>query len=218
MHSHLARFALILFVSVLVFAAALAGVGTANAQANNAARMKTLSDASDAADFGDFGRAARLLEPFANQDDPVFMNMLADLYAQGGKDLPKDQAKAFALYTKSANKGNAAAQRHLAIAYERGQGVTADPAEAQAWWLKAANKGDARAQFLIGKRQATGEAMPQDYVQAWKWLTLANTGAPAGYEKAAREEAIALKNTIAAKMTPMQLADAQKLVREWSPQ
>ena len=67
-------------------------------------------------------------------------------------------------------------------------------------------------------RAFTGEAMPQDYVQAWKWLTLANTGAPAGYEKAAREEAVALRNAITAKMTPMQISDAQKQIREWSPQ
>jgi TPR repeat protein len=214
MRTILARVALILFamVSVMSFA------GDADAQINNAARMRTLSDASDATDAGDFGRAARLLEPFANQDDPVFMNMLADLYAQGGKDLPKDQVKAFGLYSKAANKGLAAAQRHLAIAYERGQGVTADPAQAQAWWIKAANKGDSRAQAMIGKRRATGEGLPQDYVQAYKWLTLATTGAPAGYEKAAREEAVALRNAITAKMTPMQISDAQKQIREWSPQ
>ena len=79
-----ARIALILF--------ALAGlVGGANAQASNtqadrSARMKTLADASAAADSGDAKRAVYLLEPFANQGDPVFQNMLGDLYAQGGAE------------------------------------------------------------------------------------------------------------------------------------
>jgi uncharacterized protein len=96
--------------------------------------------------------------------------------------------------------------------------VTADPVKGQEWWLKAANKGDSRSQAMIGKRRATGEGLPQDYVQAYKWLTLATTGAAAGYEKAAREEAVALRNTITAKMTPLQISDAQKQIREWSPQ
>ncbi len=59
--------------------------------------------------------------------------------------------------------------------------------------------------------------MPQDQVQAWKWLTLAISGTSADYEKPARDEATVLKASVAAKMTPLQLGDAQKLVREWSP-
>jgi uncharacterized protein len=215
MPSYLARFALI----VLALVSVVGGVaGGASAQAANAARMKTLSDAGNAADAGDFGRAAHLLQPFADQGEPVFMNMLGDLYAQGGKDLPKDPFKAFTLYSKAAAKGNATSQRHVAVAYERGQGVQADPTLARDWYLKAAARGDALAQFAVGKRLATGEGMPQDYVQAYKWLTLATTGAPAGYEKAARDEAVALKTQIAAKMTPLQISDANKLVREWMPQ
>lgn len=204
-----ARFALILY--------ALAGFASgANAQAANS--MKTLADASVAADAGDFRHAANMLEPFAIQGDPVFMNALGDLYAQGGKDLPKDPAKAFTLYSRAAAKGYATSQRHVAVAYERGEGVQADPTLAQDWYVKAAGKGDALAQFAVGKRRATGEGLTQDYVQAYKWLTLATTGAPTGYEKTMREEAVALRTSITAKMSPLQLSDAQRLVREWTPQ
>jgi hypothetical protein len=51
--------------------------------------------------------------------------------------------------------------------------------------------------------------VPQDFVQAHLWLTLS----------AARGNADAAKNRdlIASKMTPLQIAEAQKLAREWKP-
>ena len=51
--------------------------------------------------------------------------------------------------------------------------------------------------------------MPQDYVQAHMWLNLA----------AAQSHADAVKNRdiVAALMTPAQIAEAQKLAREWKP-
>ena len=56
---------------------------------------------------------------------------------------------------------------------------------------------------------AHGRGVPQHYVQASKWLCLAadqdNVDAVTGHD------------LVAAKMTPAQIAQAQKLAREWKP-
>ena len=56
---------------------------------------------------------------------------------------------------------------------------------------------------------AEGRGVAQDYVQAHMWFYLA----------AAQGDAKALKNrdSIAAKMTSAQIAEAQRLAREWKP-
>jgi TPR repeat protein len=54
-----------------------------------------------------------------------------------------------------------------------------------------------------------GQGVPQDYIIAHQWANLA----------AARgaENAVELRDGIAAKMTPAQIAEAQRLAREWKP-
>ena len=54
-----------------------------------------------------------------------------------------------------------------------------------------------------------GPGVPQDYVRAHMWFNLA---AAPGYPGAA-----AKRDSIAANMTPAQIAEAQKLAREWQP-
>jgi TPR repeat protein len=57
-----------------------------------------------------------------------------------------------------------------------------------------------------------GEGVPQDYVQALMWFNLA-----ASEFDGSCEEAHKIREGIAAKMTPAQIAEAQKLAREWKP-
>ena len=54
-----------------------------------------------------------------------------------------------------------------------------------------------------------GQGVPQDYVQAHKWYNLA---AASG-----NKDAVKNREIVAAKMTPAQIAEAEKLVREWKP-
>jgi TPR repeat protein len=56
---------------------------------------------------------------------------------------------------------------------------------------------------------AQGQGVPQDYVPAHMWFDLA----AAQGEKDATE----LRDSLAKKMTPAQIAEAQKLAREWKP-
>ena len=77
----------------------------------------------------------------------------------------------------------------------------------------AAEQGDASAQLFLGHMYADGEGVPQDYVQAHKWFNLAAASA----EVAFRETFVEARDDVAARMTPSQIAEAQRLAREWRP-
>jgi hypothetical protein len=59
-----------------------------------------------------------------------------------------------------------------------------------------------------------GHGVARDYVIAYMWSNLSVAG-PNNRE--AVELASELRDVVAAKMTPAQIADAQKLAREWKP-
>ncbi len=100
--------------------------------------------------------------------------------------------------------------------YATGQGTAKDYPEAMRWYTKAAERCDASAQNNLGSMYATGKAVPRDLVQAHKWYTLAAAHF-APDEAAFRDKAVRNADTIAAKMTPEQIAEAQRLAREWQP-
>ena len=75
-----------------------------------------------------------------------------------------------------------------------------------------AAQGDAKAQAILGSRYYDGKGVPQDYVQAHKWFNLA---AATFTEKENRDRAVQARDRVAVRMTPAQIAEAQKLAREW---
>jgi TPR repeat protein len=72
-----------------------------------------------------------------------------------------------------------------------------------------ADQGDANAQYILGVFYNNGLGVPQDYVRAYMWLNLAATQG--------RERAATFRDLVARLMTPAQIAEAQKLAREWKP-
>jgi len=70
-----------------------------------------------------------------------------------------------------------------------------------------AEQGHAEAQYNLGYMYYKGQGVPQNYIQAYMWASLA---AAQGYELAAKGLEILEKE-----MTPDQIAEAQRLVREW---
>ena len=122
-------------------------------------------------------------------------------YAQGNYSM------ALKSWQPHAEHGHAEAQNNLGVIYANGQGVPRDDAEAVKWWRKAGEQGNAMAQFNLGVSYKTGWGVPQDYVSAHMWLNLA---AAAGYETASK-----IRDIAASKMTPDQIAEAQRMVREW---
>ena len=59
-----------------------------------------------------------------------------------------------------------------------------------------------------------GEGVPQDFIQAHMWLNLAASRFPSGET---RNKSARLRDNIAAYMTLAQIAEAQRLARNWKP-
>ena len=59
-----------------------------------------------------------------------------------------------------------------------------------------------------------GEGIPQDYVEAQKWLKLAASRYP---PRETRDMAAGARDDVAKRMTPDQIAEAQRLARECKP-
>ena len=116
-------------------------------------------------------------------------------------------------YRLAAEQGNADAQLILGTMYANGEGVPQDYGEAARWYRLAAEQGNADAQLILGTMYAGGEGVPQDYVQSHKWLNLAASRTTP--EKA--EDNRSLRDQLAELMTAPQVADAQRLAREWQP-
>jgi TPR repeat protein len=91
-----------------------------------------------------------------------------------------------------------------------------DYAEAVKWYRKAAEQGDAEAQSRLGFLYYMGQGVPQDYLLAHMWFNLAASQYSASENKD-RDDAVARRNAVAAKLTPALIVEAQKLAREWKP-
>ena len=129
----------------------------------------------------------------------------------------KDFAAAIAVWRPLAEAGNAEAQTLLGAMYWSGEGVLRDHKQAAYWYLHAAEKGYARAQNDIGFMYGFGEGIPpKDNVQAYKWLSLAvrdYTIKNQGRLDQATKDLAAVR----ARMTPAQIADAERQIRDFRP-
>ena len=96
-------------------------------------------------------------------------------------------------------------------AFERG-----DYATALRLWRPLAAQGNAFAQSNLGFMYDTGQGVPQDYVQAHMWADLAASRFPPSATED-RDQAVKGRDFVPSKMTPAQLAEAQRLVRDWKP-
>ena len=93
--------------------------------------------------------------------------------------------------------------------YGKGEDVPQDYAEAVKWFRKAAEQSFADAQYNLGIMYKNGYGVPQNYVQAHMWFNLAGAQ---GEQQAAEN-----RDIVAKRMNQAQIAEAQKLAREWKP-
>ncbi len=124
-----------------------------------------------------------------------------------------DYVRAAKELSQLAHRGNARAQAALGFMYEHGFGVPQAYEEATALYSRAAAQGDATAQYLLGLSYDKGHGLPQNYVLAYKWLALAAAHAPKGQ----RDYYLRLRDAVASKLTPNQIADGQRLALFWAP-
>ena len=145
----------------------------------------------------------QLLQTQAAQGNAEAQNKLGKLYFRG-QSVPPNNTTAREWFEKSAAQGNADAQNNLGFLYDKGQG---DYAKAQEWYRKASAQRHAAAQSNLGWLYANGRGVPQDYVRAYMWWTLAAAHSTDTEEES--EESVLDK--LARRMTPAQIAEAQRL-------
>jgi TPR repeat protein len=221
-------------VAVLILAVGIAGSAAAGPYEDGMAAYKR----------GDYVAAMRHLRPLAEQGDATLQAALGAIYANGwgvpqnyaaaaswyqkaadqgyadaqsmlglmyqtGQGVSQDYQAALNWFRKAAALGHADAQRLLGAAYYKGQGVAQDYAAAVSWFRKAADQGNVEAQSVLGSMYFLGQGVPQDYVSAHRWLNLAAARGAKGL--------VEIRDMVAAKMTPAQIVEAQRLAREWMP-
>jgi TPR repeat protein len=175
----------------------------------------TSDDATAAYKAGNYELALKIWRPLAEQGDGVAQLRLSVMYAQG-EGVPKDDAESLNWGQLAAENGIVPAQLIMGARYNEGRGVPKDPGAALNWFKKAANKGAAYGQFSLGLMYAGGLGIQQDKVQSFKWFTLAAAVFPPASKQS--DEALNNANQIAAKMTPAEIAEGQRLAKEWKPE
>lgn len=126
----------------------------------------------------------------------------------------QDLVEAARWYTRAAEQGHIGAQFTLAVLYMIGRGVTKNPQRAAYWFERAATQGNADAQIELGNICSAGRGVARDPVAAYKWFALAQTGARSPELRAKAGQNL---ERLSRGMTAAQIAEAQRLVREWQP-
>lgn len=186
----------------------LAGIAIATMLLASAAVTSPFDDGQAADRRGDYAEALKLYRLAADQGDAKAQVNIGEIYNLG-LGVPKDAAEAVKWFRLAGEQGNARAQNYLGIMYRDGEGVAQDYTEAAKWYRLQAEQGKAHAQFQIGTMFGNGQGVPQDYVLAHMWFNLSAGQGTAG--------AAEYRDTAASRMTPDQIAEAQRLARDWKP-
>ena len=124
-----------------------------------------------------------------------------------------DYPRAVATLTPLALRGNAEAQAMLGYLYENGFGAPQAYDAAADLYTQAAIAGNPFAQAMLGLLYDKGHGVPLDVVIAYKWMNLAAGRA----SRRQRDYYLRLRNAIASKMSPDQIAEGQMLALNWAP-
>ena len=125
----------------------------------------------------------------------------------------QDYTAAGVLLRLPADRGDSRAQAILCHLHTHGRGVPQSFPEAANWCQRSAEQGNAQGQYMLGLLYNAGHGVPESYVQAYKWLNLA--AAHASGPK--REFSYRIRDSVASKMSPAQIAKAQALAVEYRP-
>ena len=84
-----------------------------------------------------------------------------------------------------------------------------DYAPAQQWWEKGVLQGNPPAQVHLGWLYVLRQGVSQNNVRACMWFNLAGANGD--------NNGVEHRNALTKRMTPAQMAETQKLAREWNP-
>ncbi len=168
------------------------------------AQAGDLEDATAARGRGDYAAALGLLRPLAEKGDTIAQHNLGVSYFQG-EGVAKDLKEAEKWFRLAAEKGHAPAQSSLGLMKLMSQ----DYKEALKWVQLSADQGYAPSQVNLAIMYFEGQGVPRDHVRAHMWMSLA---ALAGDANASN-----YRDEIAKKLSPSQVEQSMKLVKEWRP-
>jgi TPR repeat protein len=123
-----------------------------------------------------------------------------------------DYVQAVNLLSPLAFRGNASAQARLGFMFEHGYGAPQVYDTAADLYLQASQRGNPFGQAMLGLMYDKGHGVPQDFILAYKWLNLAAARA----SKRERGYFIRLRDAVASKLSPTQIAEGQRLAMLWS--
>ena len=96
--------------------------------------------------------------------------------------------------------------------YKRGEGVPQNYVETVRWYRRAADQGHTMALNLLGYMYRDGgDGVPADFVQTHMWFNLAASRTIGVLGSTAAQG----RDIVAAQMNPTQIAEAERLAREW---
>ncbi len=155
----------------------------------------------------DYATAKAEWESLADAGDADAAYGMGLLYGNGfGVEMNDELALKY--YGIAAEKGHADGAFNLAVMHQNGWGVPQDEGLANQWYEKAADKGNTEAQMALGRFYAMDFLDTYDPVIAYKWFSLA--------QKLGDYDALEKREFIATRMTPEQLAEADRLIEQWS--
>ncbi len=116
------------------------------------------------------------------------------------------------ILTPLAFGGDARAQALLGFMFEHGYGAPQVYDSAAGLYGQAAMRGNPFGQAMFGLMYDKGHGVPQDFVLAYKWLNLAAARA----RTRERDHFLRLRDAVASKMSPAQIAEGQRLAMAWA--
>jgi TPR repeat protein len=179
--------------------------------------LGTLYTTGDSSLPKDYTEAATWWRKAADQGDADAEEGLGTLYANGLGVL-KDDTEALKWFRKAADQGSAKGQFRAGQTYLLGNGVEVDLKRAAEWFQRAATQGYTEAQGVLAVMYMLGQGVPRDYVLAYMWANLAaavdDNKSPGMQGNRLREMR---DKQLTPRMTREQIAEAQRLSREWKP-
>jgi len=153
-----------------------------------------------------------MYQPFIEPTDPESQYERGYQYYWGYGGALRSERQAMKWYLLAAEQGHAQAQYEIGTAFYFGRFlVERDYQEAAKWYQMAADQNDRFAQNALCRMYARGEGVPQNDITGYMWASLV---LDEGYNPDATET----RKELEERMTPDQIAEAQRLAREWRPQ
>jgi TPR repeat protein len=162
--------------------------------------------------------AFRKLRQLADSGNAIAQNAMGNFHAEG-KFVEKDEAAALQWWTKAAEQGAAVAQYNVAQSYLRAMKHQDDLLRVKEWLSKAAEQGFMEAQIDLAVTYTAEGTSWFDPVQAFKWFTVGAANAlaqgPNGEQDRLAIFAWNALTKIAKTMSEQQIAEGQKLSKDW---